>query len=489
MRRVLTRTVLQATAGLLITSAAWAQSVVPQMPAVPPAPAGAGYVDEVPGAEFSAPPAAPAMGMPGMGMPGMGVPGMGMPGMGMPGVPLMPGLPSSSMLSGTLGNVPLIGPLFSNPSGVTNLIPDLGPFRVSGWLDYGFVVNTSGPRSGFNGPYNSVDYNSLMFNQGYFILDAGLPEDGSWGLGARADILLGHDYLLAQSVGLELRPDGSSRWNSGEDFGIAIPQLYGVIGGEELQLKVGHFYTVVGYEGVPAVNNFFYSKAYSYQFAGPFTHWGGIATWNATGNLSFDVGLVNQWNTLDRSTDHLNVLTRAKYTSDNQDWWTSFAIISGSEFTNVAGLPGIASNYANRTRYSGIYSQSLGEECQWEYVFHHWLGFQDQGAVDNGTAWWYGIDQYLFYTMSEQWKVGGRFEWFRDQDGTRVGLNRPSNPNKPPFAGNFYSLSGGVNYTPYPNFIIRPELRYDWFDGTANPYDDGQKEHQFLLGIDMITRF
>ena len=42
-------------------------------------------------------------------------------------------------------------------------------------------------------------------------------------------------------------------WNSGEYYGLAIPQLYGEIGNQDLSLKLGHFYTIVGYEGVPAV--------------------------------------------------------------------------------------------------------------------------------------------------------------------------------------------------------------------------------------------
>jgi hypothetical protein len=66
---------------------------------------------------------------------------------------------------------------------------------------------------------------------------------------------------------------------------------------------------------------------------------------------------------------------------------------------------------------------------RWEYVFHQWLGTQAEGLADGGTALWTGIDQYLYWAASDTWKWGARFEWFQDTDGTRVGLNRPSNPN------------------------------------------------------------
>ena len=94
-------------------------------------------------------------------------------------------------------------------------------------------------------------------------------------------------------------------------------------------------------------------------------------------------------------------------------------------------------------------------------------------------------------SVDDCWMAGLRFEWFRDEDGTRVGLNRPSNPNTPSFAGNFYSISCGVNWTLTDNFVLRPELRADWYEGNAArlPYDDGTDDSQFLLGLDAILLF
>jgi hypothetical protein len=63
------------------------------------------------------------------------------------------------------------------------------------------------------------------------------------------------------------------------------------------------------------------------------------------------------------------------------------------------------------------------------------------------------------------------------------------NPNFTPFAGSFYSLTGGVNYYPHPNVTIRPEVRYDWFAGGRNPYNDGQKDNQVLVAINVYLQF
>ena len=329
-----------------------------------------------------------------------------------------------------------------------------GGLNFWGWLNAGFVGNTSSPASKFNGPYNAVDRaNELMLNQMYFIAEKGLPCDCCCGIGGRVDVIYGEDYFLAQSVGLENHDDGSPHWNS-EYYGWAIPQAYVEMGRTDLSLKLGHFYSPVGYEGLPAytqartpraAGNFFYTKAYSYQFAGPFTHWGALATWKPSDYWETQFGLTNGWDTLDREAqDNLNMLAYAKYSGDS-GWWTSFGIVTGDDINNPGGLP-IANAFTNRTRYSWIFSLPVG--CNAQYVFHQWLGSQDQGALDGGTAYWYGIDQYLYYNINDCWKAGMRFEWFRDEDGTRVGLNRPSNPNNVPFVGNFYSVSAGLNWLP-----------------------------------------
>ncbi len=73
-----------------------------------------------------------------------------------------------------------------------------------------------------------------------------------------------------------------------------------------------------------------------------------------------------------------------------------------------------------------------------------------------------------------------RAEWFRDDDGFRVApagdypnLGVSNNPaSAGGFEGDFYEIAYGLNYKPTgnSNFILRPELRYDWYDGAANAF-------------------
>ena len=71
----------------------------------------------------------------------------------------------------------------------------------------------------------------------------------------------------------------------------------------------------------------------------------------------------------------------------------------------------------NRFVYSLVAQRQLTEKLR--YVLHSDLGvLEGVGAAPDSE--WYGINQYLLYTINDCWKMGGRFEWFRDDDGTRV---------------------------------------------------------------------
>lgn len=367
------------------------------------------------------------------------------------------------------------------------LLPQNGLVRVRGWMDAGILGNTQNPASGFNGPYNSQMIDSGQFNQAYLIMDRVLTNDRGLAIGGRFDMLYGADYLVAQSAGLEVTRTGGSRWNSSPYYGLALPQAYGEIGNTSKSVKLGHFYSIVGYEGVQAANNFFYSHAYSYQFAGPFTHWGGLGSWQPSDRWQVQAGVINGWNSLDNSVDQAAFMGGLKYTDDVNRWWSSFAIVTGNEQNNPAGLPTVANAVANRTRYSYIVNKQIG--CRTEYVFHQWLGSQATGYPGGGTALWYGLDQYLYYRLNARWRLGTRVEWFRDEGGTRVGLTTPLNPNVAPLPGTYASWTVGGNWTPTQNVVIRPELRWDTYAGSARPYNDGTQTYQLLLGVDAIVQF
>ena len=112
-------------------------------------------------------------------------------------------------------------------------------------------------------------------------------------------------------------------------------------------------------------------------------------------------------------------------------------------------------------------------------------------------------NQYLFYNFTDYLIGGLRFEWFRDNNGTRVvsGL-RDGSPGVGAFQGNFWAMTWGLNYLIGSNLIIRPELRYDWFSADEGWIDQGnggpqtmpdgrlnEQNAQFYGGCDIIWQF
>jgi hypothetical protein len=364
---------------------------------------------------------------------------------------------------------------------VKRLFPESFPISLRGWVSGGYTFNGSTPGSHFNGPYNEVDRDRPVLNQFYFIAEKKLGDKEGINFGGRFDVLFGNDFFLAQSNGLERHQNASPKWNE-QLHGFALPQMYAEIGNSKFSIKAGHFYTIIGYEGVPAPSNFFYSKSYSYQFAGPFTHWGGLATANLTPQLTFQAGVVNGWDALDRQQDKPSLISGIKYATADKFFTGSLAVVTGQEPTIIPGV------FGNRTRYSALITLRPMEKL--EYTFHQHFSSQENGKANGNSAIWYGVDQYLYYSLHKTVKAGVRFEWLRDQAGTRVsGSPFRGNPNQGGFAGDFYSITGGVNYTPHPNITFRPEVRYDWFSGNGRPFNDGNSNDQILVGINAYVQY
>jgi hypothetical protein len=337
-----------------------------------------------------------------------------------------------------------------------------------------------------------------MLNQLWLYGEKSADTEGcGFAWGGRFDALYGEDWRFTYANGLEVAMDGTNNWNSQRFFGLALPQLYAQVAYNDLSVKLGHFFTIIGYEVVPATGNFFLSHAYTMQYGEPFTHTGALATYALSDNVSVSGGFTRGWDNWEDNNEDLDFLGGVTLTGD-EGGSVAFGITTGDY--NAAGN-------LNRTMYSVVGSKAFGD---WTYVIQHDLGIDQGGSPDGTDATWYGINQYLFYTVNDRWKVGGRFEWFRDDDGTRVlslvGTSNAGSPRYPTygpgflgaaqggFAGNFWEATVGANFQATANVLVRSELRWDWYDGPANqagfqPYDNGSDVNQFLWGNDLIITY
>ena len=94
-----------------------------------------------------------------------------------------------------------------------------------------------------------------------------------------------------------------------------------------------------------------------------------------------------------------------------------------NQMNNVnTSLPGTNNAHSFRFLQTNVYSRPLTRiSSKLNYVAQSDWGYQTRALLNDKTAHYYGLNQYLFYKVSDTWTWGIRYEWFRDEEGFRVG--------------------------------------------------------------------
>jgi hypothetical protein len=361
---------------------------------------------------------------------------------------------------------------------------------VGGWIQQGFTYNGLNPQDRFNGAVTTNDRaDEYQLNQAWLYLNRPTKTDGcGWDLGGRVDVVYGTDWRYGQSSGLETRIDDPNSF-----YGLILPQFYMEVAVNDLTVKMGHFATFTSLELVPAPLNFFYS--HSYMMAGyfdPLLVTGLQAEYKLNDNWTAVGGFNRGWLQFEDSSETLNFLGGAKWASESKKSTLSLMVDAGPQI----GFTGVH----DRTSVYAVYTLQLTERFQWgsEYI----AGIEANGSVvhPGQDASWYGTEQQFTYKLSDKWSAGLRYEWIRDNDGARVaGIGNLLGTARgwlglPGMAGAYNDLSLGLNWRPRPNWVVRPEVRWDWYDGLPNaqgqlPFGDSLKREQFLAACDLILTF
>lgn len=291
-------------------------------------------------------------------------------------------------------------------------------------------------------------------------------ESESWEIGGRIELLYGTDARYTQASGLD------DELISEEDFrfyDLAFPQAYLEVFapfGNGVTAKIGHFYTIIGYEVVNAPDNFFYSHAYTMQYGEPFSHTGVLFNYPVNGNISINLGSVNGWDNFDENLSNWNFLGNIAWSNDDETSSLVLSLISGD--VDDVGRE-------NRTLYSLVVTHHFNEQLH--YIGQHDFGFQERAAADGSDAYWYGLNQYLFYDVSDTVAFGLRAEWFRDDGDSRLAIGD---------SASYFAFSTGLNWTPTAWLKVRPEIRYDWVDSSAAAFDNRREDDQLLFSMDFV---
>lgn len=357
------------------------------------------------------------------------------------------------------------------------------PFEVGGWMSGGFIANANGNRTG-NGnaplPLNNVA-DAPVLNQ--FWLYAAKPldmeaNDCDWGF--RVDYVFGTDGPDNQAAGDQGWDFG---WNSSRDYGSAIPQLYAEFGLHEAILRVGYKFGLQGYEASQVVDNFFYSHNYAFGYGVPGTFAGAAVTYPVTDRLEVVGGWTTGWDSW--WSNYLCASTfMGGFTWSATDTTSLTYHVTVGDFGDGTAKNGAESNAGDIYAHAVVLTHRVSDRVDWaiENTFGSNTGI---GANDNQ---WYSLTGYLFVDLNDHWSAGSRLDWFRDEDGQRVNVNGAG-------PGSYYEATLGLNWYPCSNLTIRPEVRWDWFDGQGRPFHSrdggmsGTDASQFTGGLDVVLVF
>jgi len=157
---------------------------------------------------------------------------------------------------------------------------------LSGYVDTSLIWkpgtgNANLPGRAFDGPSKLDGFN---LNVVEINLEKPLSED-QWAAGYKVSILAGPD-----AVNFNNSPGG------GGDFGLKEAYVaLRVPAGNGIDVKVGSFNTIIGYESFESYLNPNYSRSFGWQLE-PTQHTGVLASYKASDAVSFSAGLANTWN-------------------------------------------------------------------------------------------------------------------------------------------------------------------------------------------------
>jgi hypothetical protein len=329
---------------------------------------------------------------------------------------------------------------------------------AGGWFQIGY--HTEGANGDGTGTGMFNDYpNIVQLQQAWVWMEKAIDPDRChpWDWGFRMDYVYGTDGQNTQAFGG--RPlDWDNSWDNGGFYGSAIPQLYFTVAYNDLSVKMGHFYTICGYEVVPATGNFFYSHAFTMVNAEPFTHTGILAEYAVNDSITVWGGYTAGWDT-GFSRNYGDIFLGGF----SAQLFENITFI----YTTTMGNFGFGLRGSDDSAYSHSIVVDVALTDKLNYVFQS--DYVDNDLLFPGAgvdkAW--GINQYLLYWFNDCIGAGARVEYFDDER----------------FGGEVWATTLGVNIKPHANVIFRPEVRFeDWDPATG-------RQNSTLFGMDMIFTF
>lgn len=340
--------------------------------------------------------------------------------------------------------------------------------RIGGWTELNFTASSDRYDQlpmGFN--YRA---NEFLMPQNWLRVERSVdPNAPHPTYGFRSDTILpGSDYQFTLARGLF---DGQLTANNGEpnNYGIDPIQFYTEAYfphvGRGLGLKLGRFFSQIGVESTDVTQNALVSRSYTF-FYNPFTHTGLLATLQLTEDWSVENGIVTGSDVFIDPAASPTYIGSVKWSPPQGTDSVTFSMIFGS------GRYNRIESFDNLRVFDMVYTHQFNDRLH--YILDTLFGYQ-MNVPEIGTATWLGAVNYLTYQFNTKWSGTTRLEFFDDFQGQRTG-----------YEGLYTVIAAGFKYTPTRSVIFRPEVRYDYNNG-SRPFSN--RHGLFTASADLILRW
>jgi len=364
------------------------------------------------------------------------------------------------------------------------LLTALSSTMISGYVDTSAhwnlgTGNGNPPAYGYNLPSKQDGFNLNVVD---VTLEKPLDE-GTWSAGYKVELWFGPNAsVLGNNIG------GTSPATAGGGDDLAVKQAYVALRvpvGNGIDVKIGTFDTIIGYETANATTNPNYTRSYGYTIE-PTQQTGLLASYQINKVVGVTAGIANTWSAginnrsarTESSKCYMGAVTLTA--PDSMGALAGSALYAGivDGFNSVIGND-VTSYYLGGTLATPIKQLKLG--AAWDYAHAHDNSFGVTGYAQS-------VALYASFQATEKLSFHARGEWF---DITDAAANPAFAPGVPEEA---IAFTGTLQYDLWANVISRLEFRWDTATSGPKPYGGSttgapNKKNEVLLAANIIYKF
>jgi hypothetical protein len=309
-------------------------------------------------------------------------------------------------------------------------------------------------------------------------------DESQFSAGYKADLVFGPDANYYSTL---LNGGGGP---NADDF--SIKQAYVALRapiGNGIDIKLGVWDTLIGYEVFESGNNPNFSRSYGY-FIEPTQHTGVLASYHVNDMISLSAGVANTYT--GAVNDRVGTESQKTYLGTvTITLPEGAAFLAGSTIylgvvDGVNGMTGPGPNgqdttswYAGASLSTPVTGLTLG--LAYDYRDDGLNALSVPGAENDNWAWAGAL--YASYQASEKLKLNLRADYTKASNGTYF-VTAPGGEDE----NELGSLTATIDYSLWANVITRAEVRFDHSFNDENPFN-GDEENALTVAANVIYKF